>query len=234
MSEARIAVVAEGPIDTVIIGAALRAVLQRPFILNQLQPEATSQPKLGNGWCGVFKWCLQFRERGAGSLEADATLAAFDLVIIHVDADIADSAYSDGGADVVEAARALEPLPCSQPCPPASATVTSLEQVLRSWLGIPGTGPKSLFCIPSKASDAWLAAAVLPDNHPLLAGLECKLHLATNLENLKLKLRVRKNVGAYRARAAAITSHWAQVMVHCAQAAKFDEDIRKRTENFPI
>ena len=49
MSELRIALVAEGPTDYVIIEAALKAVLPKPFILTQLQPEAT-RPDLGQGW----------------------------------------------------------------------------------------------------------------------------------------------------------------------------------------
>lgn len=41
MSELRIALIAEGPTDAVIIEAALKAILGRPFILQTIQPEAT-------------------------------------------------------------------------------------------------------------------------------------------------------------------------------------------------
>ena len=62
MSDPRIALVAEGPTDFVVIEAALKAILQRPFVLNQLQPEPT-RPEIGGGWGGVFKWCQEFRQR---------------------------------------------------------------------------------------------------------------------------------------------------------------------------
>ena len=41
MYEPRIALIAEGPTDFIVIEAALKATLQRPFVLNQLQPEPT-------------------------------------------------------------------------------------------------------------------------------------------------------------------------------------------------
>jgi hypothetical protein len=55
MSDLRIALVAEGPTDYVIIEAALKVFLPQPFILTQLQPEAT-KPEIGGGWGGVLKW----------------------------------------------------------------------------------------------------------------------------------------------------------------------------------
>lgn|GEM_PF-6810164 len=52
MSELRIALIAEGATDLIIIEAALKAIIKPPFILNLLQPEAT-RPDIGGGWCGV-------------------------------------------------------------------------------------------------------------------------------------------------------------------------------------
>ncbi len=54
MSELHIALVAEGPTDYEVIHAALKAVLPKPFVMTQLQPEAT-QPNMGAGWGGVLK-----------------------------------------------------------------------------------------------------------------------------------------------------------------------------------
>lgn len=46
MSELRVALIAEGPTDSVLIEAALKAILGRPFTLAPLQPEAT-RPQMG-------------------------------------------------------------------------------------------------------------------------------------------------------------------------------------------
>lgn len=228
---ARIALVAEGLTDHVIIEAALKAILQKPFVITLLQPEAT-RPHMGGGWCGVFKWCQEFRQRGATSIEADPTLSQFDLVIVHLDADVADKIYADCGDAVVQATHGLSSLPCAQPCPPPINTVIALEAVLLSWLGIPATGSKSLFCIPSKASEAWLAAAVLPNTHTLLTGLECNLQLKTGLDQLPKPQRIRKSVAEYRNRAAAVTSGWQQVKNLCTQAVSFEQGIQRIAQDF--
>lgn len=52
MSDLRVALIAEGPTDVVVIEAALKALLPRSFVLAQLQPEPT-RPKMGTGWGGV-------------------------------------------------------------------------------------------------------------------------------------------------------------------------------------
>ena len=103
MSKAlRIALVAEGPTDFEVIQAALKAVLPDPFVMVQLQPEPT-QPKLGGGWCGVLKWCHEVAQRHDGPLLEDPTLQInpYDLILIHLDVDVALKQYPDCG-DTVE------------------------------------------------------------------------------------------------------------------------------------
>lgn len=233
MSDPRIALIAEGPTDFILIEAALRAVLQRPFVLTQLQPEPT-RPEMGAGWGGVFKWCQEFRLRGAASIEGDPTLSQFDCVIIHLDADVAGKQYADCGPAVQDAAANLLPLPCEQPCPPPRNTVAALEAVLLNWLGIAAVGQKSLFCIPSKACDAWLAAATLPYGHALLVGLECNLGLETALSQLPKALKIRKTRREYQARAGAITQQWQKVKNCCTQASVFEQRIQPIAQAFPI
>jgi hypothetical protein len=41
MSNLRIALVAEGPTDQIMVEAALKAILGRPFVLTVLQPKAS-------------------------------------------------------------------------------------------------------------------------------------------------------------------------------------------------
>ena len=57
----RIALVAEGSTDRVVIEAALRFILgSRPFVLNQLQPVGSvAFGPMGAGWSGVYRWCQQ-------------------------------------------------------------------------------------------------------------------------------------------------------------------------------
>ena len=222
MSNPRIALVAEGPTDLVIIEAALKAILPIPFVLTLLQPEAT-RPDLGRGWGGVLKWCRDFQARGHASLEDDPTLEFYDWVIIHLDADVADKSYADYGPALEQEAQSMGwgILPCSLACPPPAPTVYNLTAVLLSWLGIPETRNKIVLCIPSKSSEAWLAAAVFPGNRNLLQDIECTMNMESRLAQLPKTQRIRKSRREYSRRATTITASWAGLRRICSQADIF-------------
>jgi len=73
MSELAIGLVAEGPTDFVIIEAALRACLKRPFVLTLQQPEAT-RPEMQGGWGGVYKYS------GPGTISRRITWYYYKLI----------------------------------------------------------------------------------------------------------------------------------------------------------
>src|SRR5450631_3796330 len=225
MSDLRVALIAEGPTDAIIIEAALKAILDRPFVLQTLQPEAT-RPTAGTGWCGVFKWCRAFAERGSAGLENDPTLPGFDLFVVHVDADVAEKSYADGGPEVEVAARTFSALPCVRPCPPPVAAADEVRMRLVEWLGLKKVGPRTVVCVPSKSIEAWLAAGVLDDQHPLLDGLECNLGLERQLAALPLTERLRKAQREYRQHGSAVTTAWDRIRQTCTQADRFHLEAR--------
>jgi hypothetical protein len=224
MSELRIALVAEGPTDYEVIQAALKAVLPEPFVMIQLQPEATGGI-MGTGWCGVLKWCQATHQRHSSSLDTDPTLIGFDLLIIHLDVDVASKQYADCGTLVADIAQEnnWRDLPCAQQCPPISNTVDLLVKAIESWLGQSTGGDRTLFCLPAQSSGTWLAAAVLPSAHPLLVDSECNLSLESRLGQLPLKERIKKTTREYRLHAPRITEQWAQVKQVCTQAERFEQ-----------
>lgn len=225
MSDLRIALISEGPTDSVIIEAALKAMLApRTFTLTRLQPEAT-RPQMGSGWCGVFKWCRAFAARAPASLEEDPTLPNFDLFVVHLDADVADKTYADGGPELELAAKDMPALPCSQPCPPPTDSADPLRVRMLAWLGMASLGSKTVLCVPSKAIEAWLAAGVLDPSHALLTGLECVATLEARLAALPLATRIKKMPRAYREHAPEVTENWARVCATCTQAARFGHDV---------
>lgn len=233
MSDLRIALVAEGKTDFVIIEAALKAILSgTPFILTLLQPEDT-RTDFGGGWGGVFKWCwsLASGQGGGSTPETDPTLELFDLFIIHVDADVAGSSYAAISADTLvrdlaSAGIALGNLPCAVACPPPENTIPHLQAVICSWFWGKTLGNKTVLCIPSKSSESWLAAGVYPDNTRLLRNLECadnmEGRLASSLPNAQ---RIKKRVVEYRKHAHQLTANWSTVCEHCSQAGIFQRDI---------
>ena len=92
----RIALVAEGWTDKIVVEAAISELLGGPpFALKLLQPEdpAASAPFSAPrpfGWAGVYRWCREVVDR-AGRLRDDVVFASYDVLIIHLDADVADS-----------------------------------------------------------------------------------------------------------------------------------------------
>ncbi len=223
MSDLRIALVAEGPTDYEVIQAALKSVLAKPFTMVLLQPEAT-QGIMGTGWCGVLKWCQAAHQRHHGSIDTDPTLVGFDLIIIHLDVDVASKHYGDCGGALAAIAQDSNwgSLPCIQPCPPVSDTVDFLGVVIKSWLGQVTPGDRTLFCLPAQSSGTWLAAAVLDSSHPLLANGECDLTLESRLEQLPKALRIKKKPREYRSHAPHITQKWLQIKQICTQAEVFE------------
>ncbi len=226
MSDLRIALVAEGPTDEIIIESALKAILPSPFKISLLQPERT-RSVLGTGWGGVLKWCREFQARGAESLEDDPTMEFFDLIIIHIDADVAGKSYADYGQEIAQAAQqgGWGLLPCSLPCPPPDATVDNMKTVLLSWLGIDKIGNKTVLCIPSKSSEAWLAAAVFPDNRDLSRELECAPNIGDRLAQLPKKLRFKKTIRNYQAHTSTVKAEWSRVRRLCSQAEIFSHSV---------
>lgn len=123
----RLALVAEGPTDRVVIEAAISRILDaRPFILNQLQPEQSlAFGPLGGGWGGVYRWCRQAVDRSGGSVRSDPLFDFHDLLVLHLDADVADKSYPEANIH-----DNYEDLPCAEPCPPSQATTDRLRRVL--------------------------------------------------------------------------------------------------------
>jgi hypothetical protein len=226
MSELRVALVAEGPTDAIVIQAALKALLPRPFVLTQLQPEPT-RPKLGAGWGGVLRWCLDFATRGYARIEDDPTLPGFDLFVIHIDADVAEKRYHDVSDEIANLAgqRGWPSLPNVIQCPPPSGSADAMRTCLLAWAGIHKPGPKTVLCVPSKAVEAWLAAATFDGSHALQHGLECNLNIEGQLRALPIAQRIKKTSRDYRVREQTITAAWSAVRQRCTQADRFSRDI---------
>ncbi|AVS96512.1 hypothetical protein [Paracidovorax avenae] len=229
-SPLRIALVGEGPTEREVIEAALRHILApRTFVLTQLQPEAT-KPDMGTGWGGVLKWCQQQATRSkpnGGPIDEDPTLSNFDCIVIQLDADVATFSYADlrppyTDADAVS--KGWRPLPCPVHSPPAPLQSDDLHAVLLAWLQPAVPGSKTIVCIPAMNTGAWQAAAKLPDDHALLADLECNLRIEPQMASLPIKLRVDKKKRASRLAAAdAVAKHWNSVTAMCTRAQAFEQ-----------
>ena len=232
MSDLRIALIAEGKTDSVIIDAALKSILDRPFTLTLLQPE-TSAPfggagPLGGGWGGVYQWCRQHVSM-QGHAGENPSLSTFDLILLHVDADVCGMNYQHANIDDARA-----DLPCQLPCPPAADSVNALREVLKGWLDLPAGAEmpaRWAFCIPSMCSEAWLVTALYREVAPeVMDEIECN----SDLENWLSQRPIRegrfirsdkKKISAYRDAASRFTAAWENVCNHCSQARRFGDEV---------
>jgi hypothetical protein len=207
----RIALVAEGPTDAVVIEAVLRAILgQRSFVLNQLQPESSlAFGPFGGGWVGVYRWCRQAARRGNGQLQHDALVFAnYDLLLLHLDADVAGDKYEDGSITALPTDGAL---PCERPCPPATASTNALRAVLLSWCGEIAEPQQVVICRPSKSTEAWVIAALFPTDRSVKQGIECYPNPESRLSQQPKAKRIRKTKRDYEDQSKAIEAAWSKV-----------------------
>lgn len=233
----QIALVGEGRTEYEVIQAALKSILApRSFVLTQLQPEATKPDmgsEMGTGWGGVLKWCQQQAARcrpNGGLIEADPTLSTFDGVVIQLDADVATFSYANlrpPYSDADAAVNHWKQLPCPTHCPPAPLPPDDLYAVLLSWLHPAVPGARTVVCIPAMNTGAWQAAAKLPANHALLAGIECNPNIEAQMQVLPLNLRINKKDRKSRLAAANdVATRWSEVTARCTRALVFDHAIR--------
>src|SRR3989442_1581074 len=106
----------------------------RSFILYLLQPEESvaltgtgDAGPLGGGWKGVYRWCSQVAARSDIRWDDDPLFLENDLLILHLDADVAGEHPPN---DLAAVAQGFPPyLPCQHPCPPAADTTEPLRSV---------------------------------------------------------------------------------------------------------
>jgi hypothetical protein len=219
----RVALVGEGPTERVVIEAALASILcDRSFILKQLQPEE-SLPfgAIGTGWVGVYRWCRQAVARSGTSLRDDVLYDAYDLLLLHLDADVADECYANG--NIIES---IQDLPCSGRCPPPSASTNPLRAVLLRWAGEEAAPPRTVLCTPSKNTDAWVLAALFPEDLAVRRGIECWAKPEDRLSQQPVEHRTRKRVDDYQKRATRLRDAWPRLVLTLDEARRFEADFR--------
>ena len=222
----RVAIVAEGITDKIVIQAAIERILSGSgFVLKQLQPEE-SLPfnERRGGWGGVYHWCRQAAERSGAAFAQDPLFATFDLLIVHLDADVADGHYADAHIQ-----DSVNDLPCAQPCPLPQATTDPLRLVMLRWLGQVNLPPKTILCTPSKNTEAWVLCALYPQDGIVRSGdVECHGTPQNQLQAKPSGGRTisggKKIVSMYLQRQSEITSAWTQVRASCTEANRFSED----------
>lgn len=207
----RVGIVAEGPTDRVVFEQVIAKILSRPVSITMLQPTDQSLAfshggASGFGWRGVLNWCDELR--GAGGVESSGVLTNLDLLLIHLDGDVARDREID----------------CAKPCPPAEDTADALRALLLARVGASQTPPKTLFAIPMDATECWL----FPLFRPGEAVNECDLDPASRFRGGRPKLLEqsgKKKRHAYVAAFRDLAWDWANAHA-LSQAARFERELQ--------
>lgn len=237
MSDYAIGVVVEGTTDLIVIQAALGSILAgQTYTITQLQPESSDGLEdggfgsTGSGWGGVYRWCRHILSMGE-DLTNHPSLQRFDIIIIHVDADVAEKNYND--ANIHNPAN--DDLPCVKPCPPAGDSVQALKHVVLGWLDLVEQFPESfVLCIPSKCTEAWVSVALYGQTERnIVNNIECRADIENYLAQKPARERLIRNrdgrmkkiTASYSERSVQITEQWNYIAQNCEQANIFSEDI---------
>lgn len=221
----RIHVIAEGETDKIVFDAFIAAVLgHSDFVTTLIQPETSlafgNAGEHGGGWKGVQSKCMEIRQRGG--LDASGVLANADLLLIHLDGEVAE-----------------EPeVQCARPCPPPEATADALRAQVGTWLGAPAlAGQPVVVAIPMKETEAWVFAALRPKDRLLVSPgaskaaappcFECRDKPSSLLSGGAPRLirSGKKHKVAYRSVQPALVDGWIHTR-RLSQAARFEEELR--------
>ncbi len=231
MSESlRIAVAVEGPTDAIVLKAILCALLpDADFEFQTLQPEGSAafgppsfgRSRTGKGWVGVYRWSRQAACEGGGSVSGSSVLSHHDVLIVHVDADVAGETYASGSIRDAP----CKDLPCEEPCPPPDGTTNALRAVVLNWLGESACPPQLVLCTPSKNIEAWVLAAVWPEGNVVRRDdWECRRNPEGQLAALPKRRRFEKHQDDYRHKENEIAKAWPTVSARLTEAARFEAE----------
>jgi len=238
MSETlRIALVIEGPTDYVVLTAAISSLLpDREITFQALQPEFSAAfeaigGEMGLGWAGVYRWCRQVSREGGGSVSGSALFGFHDVLIVQVDADVAGETYRHGRID-----EEIDDLPCVKKCPPPSATTNALRRVVLRWMGEATVPARCVLCTPSKNMEAWVVAALFPNDRLLKqkgSRWECHADRGAQLGQQPKAARVQKTRKDYESKRGEFVRTWPAVAKSLSEAKRFSKEFLSRIDSKP-
>lgn len=214
--------VTEGPTDFEMITQLIQKIVPGEHRFLALQPDLSATEGFGvygGGWKGVLSWCKEFGKSLGIFFFMDNMTPKIDVLIIHVDADIARE----------------QEINCSRPCPHAEATVIELEKILKYTLDVQELMGRIIFCIPSDNMECWVLAAFDPSHHnPPEQYIECIQHPEYIISNPKYKLikrkdgKPKKTQSTYRNKLIPqVLNQWDNLRRICSQAEKFHQSLKQ-------
>jgi len=179
MKKLKVRIVAEGPLDQLVIRELVTAYLAAQqgldFELDFIDEQPTADRTSGGGWGMVYKWCLTNPppERdtiyfGDGLFANDMSNSLCDALLIHMDSDICEE---------IRDKTDIAPVPTKDSSPAVRGAF--IKQVIEGWLWPDKVvrRDKHIIAPAVEAIEAWLVAGLSDDdidpesNHNILKRL---------------------------------------------------------------
>jgi hypothetical protein len=242
-SALKIGIIAEGPTDKFVIEEIVDNLIadQCEFVCTLIQPQCSAafeqlNTELGTGWSGVCRCLLDMKKQSKGKkFNQHARINHFNILIIHLDVDVARQSYEKGHLPHIDDNLPCLPIPCPlssrqrNQCPPdcdiPRRRADAIRQVVLNW--IDNRIPQHLvFCTPAQAIDAWVFAAFFPDDKLIQRNkLECAEIPERLLKSKPKRNRIEKTVKDYREKVVNnLSSLWSDVRRNCSEAERFSQE----------
>lgn len=236
-----IGIVGEGPIDQMVLKAAINKITGESHIYRNIQPEQDMTGEFGNGWKWVYRWC----ETNSELIPAlfSALSPALDLLIIQMDGDVSRKEKEvhcccestlcpekHGESPLVcrrlKAGNCPARLPCGDHDNSPEGYSIHLEKLLRSLLGHSADEEKIVIVIPCDSTDTWTAAAYedIEDIETIADPWERIISFKKEYHGIRIPGH-KKNTAIYRLFIPQIVQNWNHVTRQCPSARKLETDI---------
>ena len=229
--------VCEGPRDSDMLESVVRHILNEEIYPLYLQPESSLIGENGNGWKGVWTWCVKNGETYDQFIEGATPRP--DMIIIQMDGDVArkepEVHCSCFAGDCVDSGDVF-PLKCSnEDCPivipcnshevGVNGYVAHLQKVLLKYFH----GEHIPVCvIPCDSTDAWIVAAY--DDMENIETIDDPWNSVISRVKEYHGIRIpghKKTKSVYQKLIPEVCRNWDIVKMRCSQAAFFEQNVLK-------
>ncbi|MDO4491999.1 MAG: hypothetical protein Q4B85_13120 [Lachnospiraceae bacterium] len=228
--------VCEGPRDSDMLEAIARHILQEDISSLYLQPESSLLGENGNGWKGVWTWCVKNGETFDQLIEG--AMPQPDMVIIQMDGDVArkeKEVHCSCHATACVDSGHVFPLNCNMldcpvtiPCHNHEGGTEGYVSLLREMLLSYFQGQHIPVCvIPCDSTDVWIVAAY--DEMENIESIEDPWVTIISRAKEYHGIRIpghKKTRNVYQKLIPKVCSEWEKVKTVCPQAEYFDQAIR--------
>lgn len=234
-----IGIVCEGPTDYILLKRIVDQITREENEYMQLQPEDNLTGEYGNGWKGVWKWCIDNRAI-KGDFMKDI-IPKLDLLIVQMDGDVArkeKEIHCLCRTTVCELKNKQNSLECTKiksgECPvelPCTAHVASVEgyiehltYLITSWLN-----QQNGVCIviPCDSTDTWVVAAYdkLRDIEQIEDPWANIISRGKTYHDIRIPGH-KKRLAIYRQFATEVCNNWEDIKRVCRSAKQFEDNIK--------